>query len=87
MNVLIVDLYYTTPATAMAANNLVRCFLGAGTTAAVNPLINAIGTQWTYLAVSGALVAVTSLLLFVYFRGWDWRRGQAESLVPSLTGR
>ncbi|KAJ5625340.1 hypothetical protein N7510_001649 [Penicillium lagena] len=27
MNVLIVDLYYTTPATAMAANNLVRCFL------------------------------------------------------------
>ncbi|OKO90561.1 hypothetical protein PENSUB_13278 [Penicillium subrubescens] len=77
MNVLIVELYYTTPATAMAANNLVRCFLGAGTTAAVNPLINIIGTQWTYCAVSGALVAVTSLLLLVYFRGWDWRRAQA----------
>jgi hypothetical protein len=77
MNVLIVDLYYTTPATAMAANNLVRCFLGAGTTAAVNPLVNLIGTQWTYCAVSGALVAVTSLLLLVYLRGWDWRRAQA----------
>jgi hypothetical protein len=87
MNVLIVDLYYTTPATAMAANNLVRCFLGAGTTAAVNPLVNAIGTQWTYLAVSGALVAVTFLLLLVYLRGWDWRRSQAESLVPSVTVR
>ncbi|KAJ5453950.1 uncharacterized protein N7458_004906 [Penicillium daleae] len=79
MNVLIADLYYTTPATAMAANNLVRCFLGAGTTAAVNPLINIIGTQWTYCAVSGALMAFTSLLFIVYLRGWDWRRAQTES--------
>ncbi|KAJ5676365.1 hypothetical protein N7536_012537 [Penicillium majusculum] len=42
MNILIVDLYYETPATAMAANNLVRCFLGAGAAAVVNPLINRI---------------------------------------------
>ncbi|OQE06387.1 hypothetical protein PENVUL_c018G01925 [Penicillium vulpinum] len=42
MNILIVDLYYETPATAMAANNLVRCFLGAGAAAMVNPLIRRI---------------------------------------------
>jgi hypothetical protein len=48
MNILIVDLYYETPATAMAANNLVRCFLGAGAAATVNPLIQRMGVQWTY---------------------------------------
>ncbi|GFN21317.1 putative MFS efflux transporter [Aspergillus tubingensis] len=37
MNILIVDLYYSTPATAMAANNLVRCFLGAAATGLVHP--------------------------------------------------
>ena len=82
MNVLIVDLYYTTPATAMAANNLVRCFLGAAATAAVNPLIHILGTQWAYCAVSGALVAATCLLLAVYFKGWKWRKAQAGIQHP-----
>ncbi|KAL4938118.1 citrate synthase-like protein [Aspergillus oleicola] len=39
MNVLLVDLYYSTPATAMATNNFVRCFLGAASTALVTPMI------------------------------------------------
>lgn len=77
MNVLIVDLYYTTPATAMAANNLVRCFLGAGAAAAVNPLIQRLGIQWTYYLVAGVLVVVSPLLLVVYYKGWEWRRAQA----------
>lgn len=77
MNVLIVDLYYTTPATAMAANNLVRCFLGAGAAAAVNPSIQRLGVQWTYCIVSGILVVVSPLLVLVYFKGWKWRRTQA----------
>ncbi|CEJ57865.1 Putative Citrate synthase [Penicillium brasilianum] len=76
MNVLIVDLYYTTPATAMAANNLVRCFLGAGTTAAVNPLINAIGTQWTLsLALttfSPPLLPLTGKQLQIRYPSQDW---------------
>ncbi|OQD89057.1 hypothetical protein PENANT_c003G08505 [Penicillium antarcticum] len=44
INILIVDLYHDRPATVMAANNLVRCFLGAGAAAAVNPLIRVIET-------------------------------------------
>jgi hypothetical protein len=76
MNVLIVDLYYATPATAMAANNLVRCSLGASAAAAVNPLIQIIGVQWTYCAVSSLLLATGPLLLLVYLKGWDWRRAQ-----------
>lgn len=81
MNVLIVDLYYTTPATAMAANNLVRCFLGAGAAAAVNPSIKIIGVQWTYCAVSCLLLTTSPLLLLVYLKGWDWRRAQAAISV------
>lgn len=76
LNVLIVDFYYTTPATAMAANNLVRCFLGAGAAAAVNPLIGRLGVQCTYALVSSAMVAVSPLLLIVYWKGWAWRRAQ-----------
>lgn len=81
MNVLIVDLHYTTPATAMAANNLVRCFLGAGAAAAVNPSIQKLGVQWTYCIVSGLLMAVTPLLAVVYAKGWRWRRVQAGTLL------
>lgn len=78
MNILIVDLYYETPATAMAANNLVRCFLGAGAAAAVNPLIKQIGVQWTYFIVSGAIMLTVPLLGVVYSQGWGWRQRQAE---------
>jgi predicted MFS family arabinose efflux permease len=78
MNVLIVDLYYETPATAMAANNLVRCFLGAGAAAVVNPLIDRLGMQWTYGLVAGAVALVTPLLIVVYFQGWQWRKLQAD---------
>jgi len=76
MNVLIVDLYYTTPATAMAANNLVRCFLGASAAAVVNPLIGRVGVQYAYMLVSGIVAAVIPLLVLVYCKGWMWRRAQ-----------
>lgn len=78
MNVLIVDLYYDTPATAMAANNLVRCCLGAGSAAVVNPLIKRLGMQWTYGLVAGAVALVTPLLIIVYLKGWQWRKAQAD---------
>ncbi|GFF42292.1 quinidine resistance protein 1 [Aspergillus udagawae] len=57
MNVLLVDLYYTTPATAMAANNLVRCFLGAAATAVIHPMIQKWGNLTTYWAVAGAILS------------------------------
>lgn len=79
MNILIVDLYYETPATAMAANNLVRCFLGAGAAAMANPLIKRIGVQWTYCFVSGAIALVIPVLGVVYVQGWEWRKKQAET--------
>jgi hypothetical protein len=79
MNILIVDLYYETPATAMSANNLVRCLLGAGSAAMVSPVIEKVGMQFTYGLVAGTLALVTPLLIVVYLKGWEWRKTQAHS--------
>lgn len=73
MNILIVDLHYSTPATAMAANNLMRCFLGAGAAAMVNPMIQRWGCWWTYFVVATCMVGVSPLLISVYERGPAWR--------------
>lgn len=43
LNVLMVDIYPDQPATATAANNLVRCLLGAAASAAIVPLSDAVG--------------------------------------------
>ncbi|KAL4980981.1 citrate synthase-like protein [Aspergillus desertorum] len=58
MNVLLVDLYYSTPATVMATNNFVRCFLGAASTAFVTPMIERFGNGRTYGMVAALIVGV-----------------------------
>lgn len=72
MAILMVDNYRDIPATAMAANNLVRCELGAAATAIVVPMINAIGRGWTYTFASLLWIAFSPVLwlLFKYGRGW-----------------
>lgn len=81
MNVLIVDLYYSTPATAMAANNLVRCLLGAAATAIVHPMIKAVGRGWTYTYVGLIVVSVVPILVLVLLHGLRWRKkGEASGL-------
>lgn len=80
MNVLIVDLNYGTPATATAANNLVRCLLGAGSTAGVSPLLDVMGRKWSFCAVGAIWVAFLPLSWLVYVFGAGWReKRDAES--------
>lgn len=74
MNVLLVDLYYSTPATAMATNNFVRCFLGAASTASVAPMIEKRNNGKTYALVSGIVGGICCPLLgIVYSNGAKWR--------------
>ncbi|KAL4800352.1 citrate synthase-like protein [Aspergillus venezuelensis] len=68
MNVLLVDLYYSTPATVMATNNLVRCFLGAASTALVTPVIGSIGIRRTYGVVATVVVGICCPLLGILGR-------------------
>nr|ASK38713.1 major facilitator superfamily transporter [Paecilomyces divaricatus] len=73
MNVLIVDLHYGKPATATAANNLVRCLLGAGATAGVTPLLDLLGRQWCFCVVGAIYVISLPLSGLVYGFGAGWR--------------
>lgn len=75
---LLVDFYPTAPATATAANNLVRCVLGAGATAAIIPMINAMGRGWTFTFLTFFLIATSPFLWLVYFRGMKWRTERQE---------
>ena len=71
---LIVDLNLTSPGTASAAMNLVRCWMGAGAVAFVNPLIKAIGLGWTSVLVAAVWVCMSPVVLVVIKRGPRWRR-------------
>lgn len=59
LNTLIVDLSPEAPATAVAANNFVRCELGAAATAVIQLMIDAMGTGYCFLFF--ALLPVVSL--------------------------
>lgn len=51
-----VDLYHEAPGTATAANDLLRCCIGAAVVAAVSPLLTHIGMGW--FGVLGVVVSV-----------------------------
>ncbi|WYZ45118.1 hypothetical protein EsH8_VIII_000434 [Colletotrichum jinshuiense] len=73
MNTLIVDLFPDAPATATAANNLVRCALGAVGTAVIEHMISGMGRGWSFTFLA-ALCAVLSPMLFVIVKkGPVWR--------------
>ncbi|CAK7265624.1 hypothetical protein SEPCBS119000_001608 [Sporothrix epigloea] len=74
INTLIVDTHADSPATAVAANNLFRCFVSSGGTAIALPLINRIGMGYTSVVIAAVWVVFSPLLWLVMFRGAEWRR-------------
>ncbi|KZF25531.1 MFS general substrate transporter [Xylona heveae TC161] len=80
-NVLLIDLYPLSPATATAANNLVRCLLGAGGAAVIVQMIRKMGSGpcFTFIA---AIVYVASPILFILMkRGPRWREARRQRLL------
>ncbi|KIW96910.1 uncharacterized protein Z519_02301 [Cladophialophora bantiana CBS 173.52] len=63
LSVLVINLHRKRAATASAASNLVRCLLGAGASAATNPMIEAMRNGWTLTLVG--LVELATLPLLV----------------------
>jgi len=68
MGVMLVDLYPLSPATATAANNLVRCWMGAAGTAVILYMIEGMGLGWCFTFIA-AVIFFTSPLLFAEMRG------------------
>jgi MFS family permease len=80
MNILMVDIYQGRPASATAANNLTRCWLGAGFSAAVIPLDNSIDVGWTCTLAAAIWGAVSfPFLIWLMYVGPRWRREAKEA--------
>lgn len=71
---LIIDINTKSAASASAVSNLVRCLLGAGGVAIVNPLYNAIDRGWTGTLVALVWVVTSSCWWMVMRRGPRWRK-------------
>ncbi|OIW22430.1 putative MFS transporter, partial [Coniochaeta ligniaria NRRL 30616] len=73
LNTLVVDINRETPATAVAANNLFRCLMGAGAVAIANPLIGRIGIGWTGTFIACLWLLFSPSLWAVMKYGPEWR--------------
>jgi MFS family permease len=72
-SVLLVDLYPMSPATATAANNLVRCWMGAGGTALIILMIDSMGRGWCFTFIALVVVALSPILWVLVRWGPTWR--------------
>ncbi|KAH7411043.1 major facilitator superfamily domain-containing protein [Cadophora sp. MPI-SDFR-AT-0126] len=73
LSTLIVDLYPQSPSTATAANNLVRCFVGAGGTAIINIMINRMGRGWCFTFIALVCIVASPMLWVEMKWGPKWR--------------
>ena len=87
INTLIVDTHPESPATAVAANNLFRCFVSAGATAIATPMINRIGMGYTSVVISGIWFAFSPVLWLVMLRGAEWRKQTAAKQEAKKAAR
>ena len=73
MCIMLVDLYPESPATATAANNLVRCLLGAGGTGVIIQMIKSMGRGWCFTFLAAVLVLASPMLWVEVKWGPRWR--------------
>ena len=78
LNVLMIDIYPGKPATATAANNVVRCLLGAAASAAILPMSEAMGNGWAYTVLALLFVVCSIGPAFTMKYGIQWRRAKKE---------
>lgn len=73
LSTLVVDLYPQSPSTATAANNLVRCFMGAGGTAIIDIMIRQMGRGWCFTFIASICAAASPMLWVMLNWGPKWR--------------
>ncbi|PKY02610.1 putative MFS transporter [Aspergillus campestris IBT 28561] len=73
LNTLLVDLFPDRAATASAACNLVRCWLGAVGAAVIDYMLNGMGWGWCFTFLGLVLAAGLGLMWVEYKRGMGWR--------------
>lgn len=79
VSTLLVDVCAESAGKATAANNLVRCLLGAGASAVVGPMLQRMGRGWTYTLTGGVWIVFLPLVLVTMRWGQGWRGGKKGS--------
>ncbi|KAE8380248.1 major facilitator superfamily domain-containing protein [Aspergillus bertholletiae] len=74
VSTLLVDLYPGNASAATASNNFVRCLLGAGATALIDPMLNAMGRGWCFTLIGFVMLGTAPLLGIVVRFGPRWRQ-------------
>ncbi|KAF7713215.1 Uncharacterized protein PECH_001612 [Penicillium ucsense] len=77
---LIIDLYPGASASATAVNNLMRCLVGAGGVAAIQPMIDALTARWAFLLLAGTTLLMCPLLVVEMRWGAGWRQDRLMRL-------
>ncbi|KAK3318034.1 major facilitator superfamily domain-containing protein [Apodospora peruviana] len=86
LNTLGVDLYPEAPATAVATNNLLRCLFGAGGTALIETMLEAMGRGWTFTFWAVVLVAFSPILWILTKWGPGWREERRVGKLNAKMG-
>jgi multidrug resistance protein len=71
-----VDINPRSPAAATAASQFLRCLLGAGGVAIVNPMLDNVGSGWTGTAVAAVWVVMSVCWWVVVLWGPKWRKAR-----------
>lgn len=75
-----VDVWTSQSASGTAALNLARCLMGAGGTAAVLPIVRAVGVGWAFTITTGVMVVALGLVVVQMKWGSKWRRKREDKL-------
>jgi MFS family permease len=78
MTALNVDINPRSPAAATAASQFLRCLLGAGGVAVVNPMLDNLGSGWTGTVVAAVWVVMSVCWWAVVLWGPKWRKARNE---------
>ncbi|KAK4232887.1 major facilitator superfamily domain-containing protein [Achaetomium macrosporum] len=78
LSILMVDIYSHAPATATAANNLVRCWIGAGTSVAIIPMVDRMTSGWAYTFIAFLYLLLLPLLWIIMRWGPKWRGARVQ---------
>lgn len=81
LNALMVDIWPGQSAAATAANNLMRCELGAAASAVINPMQEAMGWGLAYTTLSLISIAASPILWVMAHKGIKWRQRRTKKEI------
>lgn len=73
---LLVELHPTSPASAQAALNIVRCSLAAGGLALLQIVIDGVGVGWCFTIFAGLCISMLLPSWTVHRYGMVWRKAE-----------